>query len=124
MVADVRPHPHLAEQQALLMLMSVPVLLRLLVLPLAVVQKAADRWSTVGVNFYQVEVALFGKGYRLGNRQNTQVFTCIRYYANFPSLDPFVDAKLLVYNPYPRGKNALSVDGVVKCSTLFKSLQS
>jgi hypothetical protein len=62
MVADVRPHPHLAEQQALLMLMSVPVLLRLLVLPLAVVQKAADRWGTVGVNFYQVEAAFLGKG--------------------------------------------------------------
>lgn len=106
------------------MLVSVPILLRLLVLPLAVVQKAANRWTTVGVNFYQVEVAFFGKSYRLENRQNTQVLACIRYYANFFSFDPFVDAKLLVYNPYPRGKNALSVDGVIKCSTLFKSLQS
>jgi hypothetical protein len=61
MVANVRAHSHLAKQQALLMLVSVPVLLRLLVLPLAVVQKAADRWSTVRVNFYQVELAFFGK---------------------------------------------------------------
>lgn len=78
----------------------------------------------MGVNFYQVEVAFFGKGYRLENRQNTQVLACIRYYADFFSFDPFVDAKLLEYNPSPRGKNALSVDGVVKCSILFKSLQS
>jgi hypothetical protein len=44
------------------MLVGVPFLLGLLVLPLAVVQKAANRWRTVGVNLYQVEVAFLGKG--------------------------------------------------------------
>ena len=44
------------------MLVSVPILLGLLVLPLAVVQKAADRWTTVRVNLYEVEVAFLGKG--------------------------------------------------------------
>jgi hypothetical protein len=44
------------------MLVSVAVLLGLLVLPLAVVQKAADRWTTVGINLYQVEAAFLGKG--------------------------------------------------------------
>jgi hypothetical protein len=44
------------------MLVSVPFLLGLLVLPLAVVQNAADRWSRVGVNLYQVEAAFLGKG--------------------------------------------------------------
>jgi len=44
------------------MLVSVPVLLGLLVLPLTVVQKATDRWSAVGINLYQVEVAFLGKG--------------------------------------------------------------
>jgi len=44
------------------MLVSVPFLLGLLVLPLAVVQKAADRWSAVGINLYQVEAAFLGKG--------------------------------------------------------------
>jgi len=44
------------------MLVSVPFLLGLLVLPFAVVQKAADRWSTVGVNLYQVEAVFLGKG--------------------------------------------------------------
>jgi len=44
------------------MLVSVAVLLGLLVLPLAVVQKATDRWSTVGINLYQVEAAFLGKG--------------------------------------------------------------
>jgi hypothetical protein len=34
------------------MLVSVAFLLGLLVLPLAVVQKAADRWISVGINLY------------------------------------------------------------------------
>jgi|GEM_PF-5926988 len=44
------------------MLVSVPVLLGLLVLPLTIVQKATDRWTTVRVNLYEVEVAFLGKG--------------------------------------------------------------
>jgi len=124
MVTNMRPHPHLAQQQALLMLVSVPFLLGLFVLPLAVVQKATDRWSAVRINLYQVEVAFLSNSQRLGNRQSTQVLACVPYYPNFSSLDPFVDAKPLLYNPYPRGKNALSVDGVAKCSVFFNSLQS
>jgi len=123
MLANMGPHPHLAQQQALLMLVRVSFLLRLLILPLAIVQKATNRWSTMGINFYQVEVAFLGNGQRLWNGQNTQVLTCVRYYANFFCSDPFVDPKLVLYNPYPRGKNSLSVDGVVKCSILFKGLQ-
>jgi hypothetical protein len=61
-LTDVGPHSHLTQQQALLMFVGVPFLLGLLVLPLAVVQKATDRRTTVGVNLYQVEVAFLGKG--------------------------------------------------------------
>jgi len=61
------------------MLVSVAILLRLLVLPLAVVQKATDRWVNVGVNLYQVEVTFLGEGQGLETRQNTQVLASVPY---------------------------------------------
>jgi hypothetical protein len=79
MLANVRPHPDLAQQQALLMLVSVVFLLGLLVLPLAIVQKATDRRVGVGVNLYQVEVTFLSKGQGLGTRQNTQVLASVPY---------------------------------------------
>jgi len=75
----MRPHSHLAQQQALLVLVRVMFLLGLFVLPLAIVQKATDRWVTVGVNLYQVEVTFLGEGQGLGKRQNTQVLTSVPY---------------------------------------------
>ena len=78
----------------------------------------------MGVNFYQVEAAFFRKGQRAGNIQDAQVFGCLPYYPDFFSSDPLVYPKLPAYNPYPRGKKALSVDGVGKCSILCSSLQS
>lgn len=79
MLANMRPHSHLAQQQALLVLVSVVFLLGLLVLPLAEVQKATDRWVNVGVNLYQVEVAFLGEGQGLETRQNTQVLASVPY---------------------------------------------
>jgi hypothetical protein len=58
----MRAHPHLTQQQALLMLVSVPFLLGLLVPPLAVVQKATNRWNSLRVDLYQVKVLFLGKG--------------------------------------------------------------
>jgi hypothetical protein len=75
----MRPHSHLAQQQALLVLVSVVFLLGLLVLPLAEVQKATDRWVNVGVNLYQVKVTFLGEGQGLETRQNTQVLTSVPY---------------------------------------------
>jgi hypothetical protein len=77
MLANMRPHSHLAQQQALLVLVSVVFLLGLLVLPLAEVQKATDRWVNVGVNLY--EVAFLGEGQGLETRQNTQVLASVPY---------------------------------------------
>lgn len=86
------------------MLLSVAILFRLLVLPLAVVQKATDGRSSVGINLDEVKLAFLRDGQGLENRQNAQVLACVPYYPNLFGLDPFVDAKCPVYNPLPSRK--------------------
>src|SRR3990170_4304796 len=94
MLSGARPHAHLVDHRSPLVFARVPLFLRLLVLPLSVVQYAADRRAGVGVNLYEVDAGLSraGHGVRVGHYPH--VLSVRPYETDLLRPDPLVYPKL------------------------------
>jgi hypothetical protein len=68
-----------------------------IVLVLAVVQEAADRWNSVGRNFHEVEISLAGRAQGGGKRHHTQTLPIVADDEHFVSANALVPANLSSY---------------------------
>jgi hypothetical protein len=75
-------------------LTSVAFLLRLLVLPLAVVEDPADRRNGVGVDFDEIEPGFASACHGVSEGYDPYVVSVGPYETDFARADPFVDPKL------------------------------
>ena len=66
-------------------------------LPLAIIQKATDRWIAVRVDLYQVEVIFSCESQSLSEGQETQLPARVSYDPNFPCPDPLINPKVPLY---------------------------
>jgi hypothetical protein len=78
-------------------LAALALLLSLLVSPRAEIQQAADRRRPVGIDLYQIEVALLSDGQGLGDRENAQVLALVCDYPNLSCPDPLVYTEFAKY---------------------------
>src|SRR3990170_6172174 len=91
--ADSRAHPHLMDHAALVVLAGVAVFLRLLVLPLAIVQYPADGRRAVRVDLYEVKAALSGDVHGLLGGNHTVVLPARPDKSNLWDPDPVIYPK-------------------------------
>ncbi len=103
MLSGAGAHAHLVDHRPPLVLPGVPLLLRLLVLPLAVVQNAADRRVPVGVHLHEVQASLASTGHRVREGNNPDVFSVRSYETDLSRPDPFVNPKLSENRLVPLG---------------------
>ena len=92
---DLRAELDLADRDLLLVLARRFLLLRLLVLVLRVVQRAADRRTRIGSDLDEVEIPLLRVGKRLGGLDDADLLAILADETDLGHADAFVDPSLV-----------------------------